>query len=175
MLWAGELTARGLQASSVPNEPEAYTNASPWTPGGPPDVSAPSAPDAMRDWSKLSERRTPIHTLSELLCDSTAFRKETETNEKNDLKEQHCGTSLGGPVVKNLSANAGNRDWSPDLGRSHVPKSSSASGPQLLKPVCSRAQELQLLSPEPRICPPQDKWPQLKACNHNRVCPTYCN
>ncbi|KAI4546258.1 hypothetical protein MG293_002813 [Ovis ammon polii] len=56
MLWAGELTARGLQASSVPNEPEAYTNASPWTPGGPPDVSAPSAPDAMRDWSKLSER-----------------------------------------------------------------------------------------------------------------------
>lgn len=38
-----------------PDEPEAYTNASPWTPGGPPDVSAPSAPDAMRDWSKQAK------------------------------------------------------------------------------------------------------------------------
>lgn len=65
MLWAGELTARGLQASSVPSEPEAYTNASPWTPGGPPDVSAPSAPDAMRDWSKLSERSAGSQWLRE--------------------------------------------------------------------------------------------------------------
>ena len=69
---------------------------------------------------------------------------------------------LGGPLVKNLSANAGNRGWSPDLGRSHVPKSNFASRPQLLKPVCSRAQELQLLSPAPRTYPPQqDKPPQL--------------
>lgn len=61
----GELTARELQASSVPSEPEAYTNASPWTPGGPPDVPAPSAPDAMRDWSKLSERSAGSQWLRE--------------------------------------------------------------------------------------------------------------
>ena len=116
---------------------------------------------ALNSFLFFSTRRTPIHTLSRLLCDSTAFRKETETNEKNDLKEQHCGTSLGGPVVKNLSANAGNRGWSPDLGRSHVPKSNSASGPQLLKPVCSRAQELQLTA-EARV--PQGPTPQQE--NH---------
>ena len=27
---------------------------------------------------------------------------------------------FGGPVVKNLSANAGNVGWIPDLGRSHM-------------------------------------------------------
>ena len=61
----GDLTARGLQASSVSSEPEAYTNASPWTPGDPPDVPAPSAPDAMRDWSELSERSAGSQWLRE--------------------------------------------------------------------------------------------------------------
>ena len=39
-----------------------------------------------------------------------------------------------GPMVRNLSANAGNTDLIPDLGRSHMPQSNKAHTPQLLKP-----------------------------------------
>ena len=39
---------------------------------------------------------------------------------------------LGGAVVENLPANAGNTGSSPGLGRSHMPRSNWAREPQLL-------------------------------------------
>ena len=41
----------------------------------------------------------------------------------------------GGAVFKNLPANAGDTSSSPGPGRSHMPRSSEARAPQLLKPV----------------------------------------
>ena len=55
----------------------------------------------------------------------------------------------GGSVVKNLPANSGNTGLIPDLGRSHVSRSTEAHEPQLLS-QCSRAWELQLQKPS---CP----------------------
>ena len=46
------------------------------------------------------------------------FWMYTPNNWKQDLKERD---SPGGPVVKNLSANAGDRGLIPGLGRSHMP------------------------------------------------------
>ena len=45
----------------------------------------------------------------------------------------------GGPVVKNLPANAGDMGPIPGLGRSHMPRGSSAFAPQLAKAECTRA------------------------------------
>ena len=60
----------------------------------------------------------------------------------------------GGSVVKNLSANAGDKVLTPDPGRSHMPRV-----PQLLS-LCSRAWELQLLkSTCPRVCALQQEKP----------------
>ena len=42
---------------------------------------------------------------------------------------------LGGPVVKNLRANAGDMGSIPGPGRSHTPTGNEACVPQLLKPV----------------------------------------
>ena len=53
---------------------------------------------------------------------------------------------LGGSVVKNLPANAGDTCSIPDLERPHMPWRNSAHAPQLLK-LWSRTSELQLLSP----------------------------
>ena len=52
----------------------------------------------------------------------------------------------GGSVVKNLPAHAGDMVSIPDLGRSHMLQSNWARVPQLLS-LCSRAWDLQLLSP----------------------------
>ena len=52
----------------------------------------------------------------------------------------------GGSVVKNLFANAVDMGSILSLGRSHLPWSNKARLPQLLS-LCSRARELQLLSP----------------------------
>ena len=52
----------------------------------------------------------------------------------------------GGSVVKNLPATAGDMGSIPGLERSHMPQSNQARAPQLLS-LCSRARELQLLSP----------------------------
>ena len=41
----------------------------------------------------------------------------------------------GGPVVKNLPANAGDMGSVPDLGRFHMPWSNSVLAPQLLTPA----------------------------------------
>ena len=53
---------------------------------------------------------------------------------------------LGGSVVKNLPATAGDTDLIPDPGKSYMPRSSEACAPQLLS-LCSRVRELQLRSP----------------------------
>ena len=75
---------------------------------------------------------------------------------------------LGGAVVKNPPANAGDMGSSPGPGRSHVPQSNSARAPQQLS-LRSRAHEPQLLSPRaattearaPRArAPQQEKSPQ---------------
>ena len=59
------------------------------------------------------------------------------------------GDFHGGTVVKVahcLLANAGDTGSIPRLGRSHMPQSNQARAPQL-QSLCSRARELQLLSP----------------------------
>ena len=53
---------------------------------------------------------------------------------------------LGGAVVKNLPANAGDTGSSPGPGRSHMPRSNYARAPQLLS-LSSGAREPQLLKP----------------------------
>ena len=74
----------------------------------------------------------------------------------------------GGAVVKNPPANAGDAGSSPGPGRSHMPWSNEARAPQLLS-LCSRARELQLMSPRATItearaprarAPQQEKPPQ---------------
>ena len=51
------------------------------------------------------------------------------------------------PVVKNTPAKAGDMGSIPDPGRSHVPQSTKAGAPQLLKPF------------HPRACAPQQEQP----------------
>ena len=48
------------------------------------------------------------------------------------LKKQKVGGFPGGAVVENLPASAGDTGSSPGLGRSHMPRSNWARGPQLL-------------------------------------------
>ena len=52
----------------------------------------------------------------------------------------------GGSMVKSLPTNSGDMDFNPGPGRSHMRQSDQTCAPQLLK-LCSRAGELQLLSP----------------------------
>ena len=52
----------------------------------------------------------------------------------------------GGSVVKNLPANAGDRDSIPGPGGTHMPQRNEARALQLLN-LCSRAQEPKLLKP----------------------------
>ena len=49
-------------------------------------------------------------------------------------------------MVKNLPANTGDTDYIPNPGRCHMPRKSKVHVPQLLS-LCSRIQELKLLSP----------------------------
>ena len=73
---------------------------------------------------------------------------------------------LGGAVVTNLPANAGDMGLSPGPGRPHMPRSNEAHVPQLLI-LRSRSHEPQLLSPcattaearTPKACAPQQEKP----------------
>ena len=56
---------------------------------------------------------------------------------------------LGGSVVKDPPANAGDMDLTPDLERSHMEQSNEVCAPQPLS-LCSRAQKPQL--PKPILC-----------------------
>ena len=69
---------------------------------------------------------------------------------------------LGGTVVKNLPANAGDTGSSPGPGRCHTPRSNKARAPQLLS-LQSRTREPQLLSPHStttEACTPRARAPQ---------------
>ena len=70
----------------------------------------------------------------------------------------------GGSAVKSTFANAEDRVSTPDLGRSHMPRSNSAHVLQPLS-LCSRAQEPQLLKSECSRAHalPQKKPPQWEA------------
>ena len=65
--------------------------------------------------------------------------------EAERAKERELEDVPRGSVVKNLPANAGDTDSIPGPGRSCMPQSHQA--PTALLSLCSRAQELQLLSP----------------------------
>ena len=52
----------------------------------------------------------------------------------------------GGPLIKNLPANAGDKGSIPGAGRSHMPWSNEACAPQLLS-LCSRARAPQQEKP----------------------------
>ena len=56
-----------------------------------------------------------------------------QSQEAMSLQETHQQGFPGGAVVENLPANAGDMGSSPGLGRSHVPRSSWAREPQLLR------------------------------------------
>ena len=75
---------------------------------------------------------------------SMSHKPPKRWNEKreNNINNQGERGFPGGSVVKNLSADAGNRGSIPDLGRSHMPQSNQAHAPQLLKPTCSKAHAL---------------------------------
>ena len=51
--------------------------------------------------------------------------------------KERWGDFPGGPVVKNLPANAGDMGLIPSPGRFHMPWGNSAHVPQVLKPMCS--------------------------------------
>ena len=57
----------------------------------------------------------------------------------------------GGPVLKNLPANAGDAGLIPGFGKSHIPWGNYACVPQLLSPCC-------------RACAPQQEKPLQEAC-----------
>ena len=61
--------------------------------------------------------------------------------EKKVIEMQYLASQVA-LVVKNPTANAGDTDLIPGLGRSHMPSSNQAHAPQLLSPS-SRARELQ--------------------------------
>ena len=67
---------------------------------------------------------------------------------------------LGGSVVKNPPANAGDTGAVPDPGRSHMPQGNWAHEPQLGS-LCSRAQEPQLLMPT--VHPPTRKATAMRS------------
>ena len=52
---------------------------------------------------------------------------------KRKKKKNNFQGLPGGPVVKNLPANAGDTGSVPRLGRSHMPRSNETQEPQLLK------------------------------------------
>ena len=52
---------------------------------------------------------------------------------------------------KNLPANAEDAGVISGSGRFHVPQNNEACAPQLLKPACSRARQLQLLGPHAAV------------------------
>ena len=69
------------------------------------------------------------------------------------------GGFLGGAVVKNLPANAGDTGSSPGPGRSHITWSNEARVPQLLS-LCSRAPRATTTEARaPRACAPQQEKP----------------
>ena len=77
--------------------------------------------------------------------------------QKLEKKKKKLQVFLGGSVVKNQPAGAGDMGSIPGLGRLHRPWSHEVRLPQLLSP-CSPVQEPRLLKPEcPRTCAQQQE------------------
>ena len=79
----------------------------------------------------------------------------------------------GGAVVKNLPANAGDTGSSPGLGRSHMPRSDWARGPQLLSlrvwSLCSATREATIVRGPRTTTKSSPRSPQLeRACTQQR-------
>ena len=87
-----------------------------------------------------------------LLADIKTYYKATINKRVGDFP--------GGPVVKNLPANAGDRGLIPGPGKSHVPRGKKACAPHLLT-LCFRAWEPQLLKPS---------WPDPTLRNKRSRC-----
>ena len=72
----------------------------------------------------------------------------------------------GGTVVENLPANAGDTGSSPDLGRSHMPRSNWAREPQLLSPriwsLCSATREAAIVRGPHTAMKSSPRLPQLE-------------
>ena len=81
-------------------------------------------------------------------------------------------------MVENLPANAGDTGSSPDLGRSHMPRSSWAREPHLLSlriwSLCSATREAAIVrgrdSERPAHC--DEEWPPLAATGGSRCTET---
>ena len=71
------------------------------------------------------------------------------------------GDFLGGPVVKNLSANAGDTGLIPGLGKSHMLQGNKARAPPLLKPACL----------EPVLCNKRSHHNEKPALHYWRLAP----
>ena len=75
---------------------------------------------------------------------------ESRHYEFTDIKSDEHVDFPGGPVVKNLSANAGDTGSTPGPGRFHVPQGNEAWTPQLLNPQATTTQ-----AHVPGVCAPQ--------------------
>ena len=123
-------------------------------------------------FDKYNDYRSHVEIPSWHLSESLHTLTNTKAQEKKSVKkwgmqELKFRDFPGSAVVKNLPANAGDTGLSPGLGRSHMPRSTSACVPQLLS-LHSRACEPQLLKPmslEPVLCNKR---------SHRNEKPTHC-
>ena len=76
---------------------------------------------------------THFHSFS-LAISFLLLRSSNRNMKPRGLSKPQVGGFPGGAVVENLPANAGDTGSSPDLGRSHMPRSNQAREPQLLSP-----------------------------------------
>ena len=81
-------------------------------------------------------------------------------------KNERTGGFPGGAVVENLPANAGDTGSSPDLGRSHMPRSTWAREPQLLSlrvwSLCSATREAAIVRGPRTAMKSGPRLPQLE-------------
>ena len=105
-------------------------------------------------WKQVPKYRPPSRegeknwgSLSQIsICSSTICWKKQSLNYRGTfVKNQWTRGFPGGAVVESLPANAGDTASSPGLGRSHMPRSTSAREPQLLSlrvwSLCSAIRE----------------------------------
>ena len=88
-------------------------------------------------------------------------RQEKEMAHRRRPVKYFLGDFPGGPVVKNLSANAGDTGLIPGLGRSHLLQGNKACAPQLLKPECL----------EPVFCNKRSHHKEKPALHYWRLAP----
>ena len=89
------------------------------------------------------------------------------TNHQGNENQNHNERGFpGGAVVENLPANAGDTGSSPGLGRSHIPRSNWARGPQLLSlciwSLCSATRENAIVGGPCNTMKSGPRFPQLE-------------